>query len=105
MSKVIEGNRNLIQSIRSCSICGENDEDNLFLIFGKNEWICRDCLNESNEYEECVSYKKENQRIAHETYDVIENDDGRYYCKKHKGDGDDPPSEDIKDYIEKVNKD
>ncbi len=95
------------KDLASCRKCGNNNEDELYMLNDKREWICRDCYENSGEYDtydECETCKNTGLKILYDEDELMEADDGKYYCKKHRGDGDDPPSEDDIDYMENKSK-
>lgn len=92
---------------RVCIICNDAAGENLYEIYQQNgKCICDDCLESSLEYGKCFTCEQEKRKIAYTDSDLTESDDGgKFYCKKHRGNGDDGLSDDMQDYLEYVNKD
>ena len=88
---------------KHCYICGS--KENLYGIYGKEIFICHDCLDDSDTYGKCFTCEKYDKQIAYDYGYLREGDDGNFYCREHSDNGDDEPSEDAMDLIEKFSKD
>ena len=68
--------------------------------------ICSDCLDITDDYDFCETCKKIGDEVVYEIGDLFPGDDGdKFYCRDHRGDGCDPPTENDMDYIEHCGKD
>ena len=80
-----ESNKYAKTTIKACKICSNNKEDKLYFIASSNEWICEDCLDDSDEYGKCAVCS-ENDRVAFEDDELYEDeDDARiFHCYEHR---------------------
>jgi len=100
-----------VTDTEKCIFC--NKKRGLYEIFPEDkkqdtQYICESCLSEKDdEYNECVTCKKADEKIAYQIDDLSVSDyDDKYYCKEHYDpNGGEGLSEDKEDLCEYYGKD
>lgn len=91
-----------------CVVCLKTrSEEKLIKVYqGRDKRICRKCLEDSDEYDECYMCKSLGRKMAYPIYELIEDDSLKLLCEKHYRTNDNHVlNEDEVSYLEYLNKD